>query len=78
MNQNALMNGYYINKEGGRKEGMKEELHLCQNLAAVTWQVGNQQAWLNYIMAAFTKVVIWRFPTIWVPQTIDFPIDNNR
>ena len=78
MNQNALMNGYYINKEGGRKEGMKEELHLCQNLEAVTWQVGNQQAWLNYIMAAFTKVVIWRFPTIWVPQTIDFPIDNNR
>ena len=78
MNQNALMNGYYINKEGGRKEGMKEELHLCQNLEAVTWQVWNQQAWLNYIMAAFTKVVIWRFPTIWVPQTIDFPIDNNR
>ena len=24
MNQNALMNGYYINKEGGRKEGMNE------------------------------------------------------
>ena len=78
MNQNARMNGYYINKEGGRKEGMKEELHLRQNLETVTWQVGNQQVRLNYIMAAFTtKVVMWRFLKIRVLQTIGFPIGKN-